>query len=65
MPSTNSAKENKLNFSLYLFGMSPDHSVSTSKRKYIQAILKSMKTQTDDSQDPLTNLLIEELHKIN
>ena len=37
------------------FGISPDDDVAASKRKYIQAILRSMKTRTADSQDLLKN----------
>ena len=43
-------KRIQLNIPSSRFGISPDDDVAASKRKYIQAILRSMKTRTADSQ---------------
>ena len=46
-------KRIQLNIPPSRFGISPDDDVAASKRKYVQAILMSMKTRTADSQDLL------------
>ena len=48
-------KHIQLNIPPSRFGISPDDDVAASKRKYIEAILRSMKTRTADSQDLLKN----------
>ena len=48
-------KRIQLNIPPSRFGISPDDDVAASKRKYIEAILRSMKTRTADSQDLLKN----------